>query len=53
MWALFPWPCFLEIFGLRRGGSGKSVKESCVGGVALEDQKSLEGYGIIATGGAC
>lgn len=38
---------------VKEGGHGKSVKESCVGGVALEDQKSLEGYGIIATGGAC
>lgn len=43
MWALFPWPCFLEIFGLRRGGgSGKSMKESCVGGVAWRIRSHLK-----------
>lgn len=50
---MLPGDLWVNVRGRGRGDSGKSVKESCVGGLALENQKSLEGDGIIATAGAC
>lgn len=49
---MLPGDLWVNVWGGGKEDSGKSVKERSVGGVALENQKSLEGDGIIVTAGA-